>query len=190
MSDEATPPKRPRSRGDLLLNLGLALAVLAAFVAWRRARDPHRLWAQRLTEEHQTQIVRPFTRCFGTARVADIRRITAEVRGGRMPDPFARCHTGPMAELMVAPAGFSDTVRNPPQEVYRLRDRHRSALTRLSSTLRSLEQEVSRCAGNVSDTARRDALVQRLEDMLPELEREERAFEDMILAANEAARLF
>ena len=92
--------------------------------------------------------------------------------------------------LMVAPAGFSDTVRNPPQEVYRLRDRHRSALTRLSSTLRSLEQEVSRCAGNVSDTARRDALVQRLEDMLPELEREERAFEDMILAANEAARLF
>lgn len=188
MSDEASPPKR-RTRGDILLNVGLVLAVLAGFVAWRRARDPHRLWATRVTQEHQTQIVRPFTRCFGSHRVADLRRVTAEVRAGRMPEPFNRCHAGPMAELMVAPASFSEAVRNPPQEVYRLRDRHRGALTRLSSTLRGLEQEVARCAGNVSDPVRRDALVQRLEDLIPELEREERAFEDMVAGAREAARV-
>jgi len=190
MSDEVSPPKkRSRTRGDILLNLGLVLAVLVAFAAWRRARDPHRLWATRLIQEHQTQIVRPFTRCFGGHQVGHIRRVTSEVRAGRMPEPFNRCHAGPMAELMVAPAGFSETVRNPPQEVYRLRDRHRGALTRLSSTLRGLEQEVARCAGNVSDPARRDALVQRLEDLIPELEREERAFEDMVAGAREAARI-
>ncbi|MBL8604312.1 MAG: hypothetical protein JNK72_20475 [Myxococcales bacterium] len=190
MSDSAAPSKPRRSSADLLLNVGLAAAVVLAFVAWRRARDPHRLWAKRLEQEHVTQIEQPITRCFGGARSDDLRRLTRAVQGGQMPDPFNRCHSGPMADLLVAPAGFMQTIQNPPVEVYRLRDRHRASLNRLSASLRSLELEVSRAHGNPDTAEKREALVRRLEDVVPELEQERQAFEDMVAGARAAASPF
>ena len=123
MANPTPSPKPAPSRSTLWINVALVVGAVAIFLAWRRARDPHRLWAKRVDETHQRFIDTALRRCFGTTSAADIRRVADAVRGGTMPRPFSECHRGPMAELLVAPNSFIESIQNPPIEVYRLRER-------------------------------------------------------------------
>lgn len=195
MSDEdtettpAAPAKTPPDRFKLLVTVGLVVAVVVGFLAWRRARDPARMWAQRVAERHALEIERPLTRCFGVSTGAELRRLADAIQSAPLQAPLRDCHRGPMAELLIAPNSFVAVLRDAPLQVYRLRDRERSALQRLTASFRLLERAVS--AGGANPTPeQRQAIARRIEEAAPEVDYERRTVDDMIAAARDAASLF
>ena len=189
MANTTASPKPRASRAPLWINVALVVGAIGIFLAWRRARDPHRLWAKRVEESHQRYIDTALRRCFGTIAAADIRRIADGVRGGSLPRTFAECHRGPMAELLVAPNSFIESIQNPPLEVYRLRERERSALMRLTASARLLEQDVSHAAGHPT-AQQREPMASKIEEVAMSAQHERDAFEDLVHAARDAATLF
>lgn len=185
-------PSKPAS-GDSRFNLYLALAVMVAvplfFVAWRRARNPVRLWAARVEQSHAREIDQALNRCFGTTRPDGIRRIAAEAQRGPLPAPFKDCHRGTIAELLVAPNAFVSSMQDTPLEVYRLRERERVALTRLSASLRILEHAVTSGGANPTE-AQRQEIAHKLEDLAPDVDQERKAFDDMLTIARDQAGWF
>lgn len=181
-----SPDKRSSDRFSLVLNVLLVLGVGAAVVAWRRARNPARMWAQALETRHQHDVEIPLRRCFGGTTGADVRRLADTVHHGPLPQPFRDCHSGPMAELLVAPNAFVDALRNPPLQVYHVRERHRAALMRMGASLRVLEHEVAIAGATPSDT-QREALAHRLEETATDVENERTACQDLVSAAKDSA---
>ena len=186
MANTPDTSKSRASRVNLWINLGLVVGAIAIFVAWRRARDPHRLWAKHVAESHARYFDNALRRCFGGTDAADIRRVADAVRGGNLPRPFSECHRGPMAELLIAPNSFVESIQNPPTEVYALRDRERAALQRVTANARSLEQDVSHAAWHPT-AAQREPLATRLEDLAVSIQHEHDAFGDLVSAARDAA---
>lgn len=189
MANPPDSPKPPARRSTLWINLALVVAAVGIFLAWRRARDPHRLWARRVEESHQRYVDTALRRCFGTISPADIRRVADGVRAGSLSRPFTDCHRGPMAELLVAPNSFIESIQNPPIEVYRLRERERSSLMRVTASARLLEQDVSHAAGHPTPE-QREPLASKLEDLAVSVQQERSAFDDLVRAARDAASLF
>ena len=189
MANTTDSPKPRASRVPLYINIALVVGAIGIFLAWRHARDPRRLWAKRVDETHQRYIDTALRRCFGSTDSAEIRRVADAVRGGTLPRPFNECHRGPMAELLVAPNSFIESIQNPPLEVYRLRERERSSLMRLTASARLLEQDVSHAAGNPS-AERREPLASKLEELAVAVQQERSAFDDLVRAARDAATLF
>lgn len=189
MANTTDSPKPRASRVPLYINIALVVGALGIFLAWRRARDPHRLWAKGLDESHQRYVDTALRRCFGSTSAADIRRVADAVRGGTLQRPFSECHRGPMAELLVAPNSFIQSIQNPPIEVYRLRERERSALMRLTASARMLEQDVSHAAGRPTPE-QREPLATKVEDLAIAAQQEREAFDDLVRAARDAASLF
>lgn len=185
---EDTPKPRP-SRSTLWINLALVVGAIGIFLAWKRARDPHRLWAKNVDETHQRYVDTALRRCFGTTASADIRRIADGVRAGNLARPFSECHRGPMAELLVAPNSFIQSIQNPPIEVYRLRERERSALMRLTAGARALEQDVSHAAGHPT-AEQREPMAAKVEELAIAVQHERAAFDDLVSAARDAATFF
>lgn len=189
MANTTDPPKPRAPRATLWINVALVVAAAGIFLAWRRARDPHRLWAKRVDETHQRYIDSSLRRCFGSTDAADIRRVADAVRSGSVPRPFSECHRGPMAELLVAPNSFIESIQNPPIEVYRLRERERSSLMRLTASARMLEQDVSHAAGRPT-AEQREPLAAKIEDLAVAVQHERAAFDDLVRTARDAASLF
>lgn len=189
MANSNDTPKPRASRAPLWINVALVVGAIGIFLAWRRARDPHRLWAKRVDETHQRFVDTALRRCFGTIAAADIRRVADAVRGGSVPRPFAECHRGPMAELLVAPNSFIESIQNPPIEVYRLRERERSSLMRLTASARVLEQDVSHAAGHPT-AEQREPLASKIEDLAVSVQNERNSFDDLVRAARDAASFF
>ncbi len=189
MATSNDPPKPKASRVTLWINLALVLGAVATFFAWRHARDPHQLWAKRVEENHARYIDTALRRCFGATSAADLRRVADRVRSGSVPTPFAQCHRGPMAELLVAPNSFVESIQNPPVEVYRLRERERSALLRVMATARALEQDVTRAAGQPTPE-QREPLATKIEDLAVAVQHERESHSDLVRAARDAASFF
>lgn len=187
-TEESQSPPR-KDRFTLYLVLALVIGGVGFFVAWRRTRDPARMWAARIERDHASMIERGFDRCTGVHTGAELRRLAARVRAGEYPAPLRECHTGPMAELLIAPNSFVSALMDPPTGVDRLRDRERHALLTLSASLRLLEHEVSRARGT-PDTATRGAIADRLDELAPDVDREKRAIEDLVTGARDQASLF
>lgn len=189
MANTTDSPKPRASRASLWINVALVVGAIGIFLAWRRARDPRRLWAKRVDETHQRYIDTALRRCFGSTASADIRRVADAVRGGTLPRPFSECHRGPMAELLVAPNSFIESIQNPPLEVYRLRERERSSLMRLTASARLLEQDVSHAAGHPA-ADRREPMASKIEDLAVSVQHEREAFDDLVRAARDAVTIF
>lgn len=189
MATTDDPPKPKPSRVTLWINVALLLGAVVTFFAWRHARDPHQLWAKRVDENHRRYIDTALRRCFGSTTAADIRRVADGVRAGSLSRPFTDCHRGPMAELLVAPNSFIESIQNPPVEVYRLRERERSALMRITATARLLEQDVSRAAGQPA-AEQREPLAAKLEDLAIAIQHEHEAHTDLVAAARDATPFF
>lgn len=200
MSDETTPrdesssreekpaPRRP-DRFNLYFYSALFVAALATFVAWRRARNPLRMWAANAETAHAREVDTALTRCFGTTTGTGVRALARQVREGRAGAPFTRCHHGPIAELLVAPNAFVSAIQNTPLEIYRVRERERVALQRLMSSFRLLEPAVS--AGGANPTAaQREVIASKLEELAPDLDHERQAFEDLVSVARDQAGMF
>lgn len=188
MSSEESPRK-----GLDRFTVGLVIALVAAaagtLVAWRRARNPLRMWAKQAQTNHAQEIDRALERCFGTTTAAGVRQLAATVARGPMPSPFKDCHRGPMAELLVAPNAFVSTLQSTPLELYRVRETERVALLRVSASARLLERAVT--AGGASPTdAQRQEMAQKLEDLAPDLEQEHTVFQDLLGVAEEQAGWF
>lgn len=186
MSTPSDTPKPRASRASLWINLGLVVAAVGIFLAWRHARDPRRLWAKRVEETHARYIDTSLRRCFGGVNASDLRRVADGVRGGSVSSPFTECHRGPMAELLVAPNSFIESIQNPPIEVYRLRERERSALMRVTATARRLEQDVAHAAGHPT-AEQREPLASKIEDLAIAVQQEREAHDDLVRAARDAA---
>lgn len=183
------PARQPPDRFKILVGVGLFVAIVAGFVAWRRARDPSRVWAHRVTERHAQDIERPLRRCFGVTTGAELRRLADGLQSGPLPSPLNQCFRGPMAELLIAPNSFVEVLRDAPLQVYRLRDHERSALQRLTASFRLLERAVS--AGGANPTPeQRQAIARRIEEAAPEVDAERRTADDMITAARDSAGWF
>jgi hypothetical protein len=189
MANTSDTPKLRASRVSLWINVALVVGAIGIFLAWRRARDPHRLWAKRVDESHQRYLDTALRRCFGSTSPAEIRRVADGVRAGNIARPFSECHRGPMAELLVAPNSFIQSIQNPPIEVYRLRERERSALMRVTASARLLEQDVSHAAGSPS-AEQREPLASKLEDLAVSVQHERDAFDDLVRAARDAVSIF
>ncbi len=189
MSTSDETPRRAPDRFNLYLYGGLLIAALAAFVAWRRARDPHRLWAKKVEAAHAQEIDRPLRRCFGVVTGPELRRLADSIHRGPFPSPLKECHGGPMTELVVAPNSFLPNTQDPPTEVYRLRERHRQASLRMVAAARTLEHELSGARGAPSDP-QRESIASKLEDYAHEVEQERQAVADMVAAARDAASPF
>ena len=185
----ASSAQSSKARVNVVINVFLVVSAIAIALAWRRARDPHRLWAKRIDENHARIIDTALRGCFGGTGSVEIRAVADGVRGGRVAPPFSECHRGPMAELLVAPNSFVQSIQNPPIEVYRLRERERTALMRLMAAARPLEQQVSRAAGHPADD-QREPLAARIEDLAIAAQNEHDAYSDLVRAARDAASLF
>ncbi len=94
-----------------------------------------------------------------------------------------------MAEMLVAPNAFVSSIQNTPLEIYRVRERERVALQRLTGSFRLLEPAVA-TAGENPTAAQREVLGSKLEELAPDIEQERRAFEDMVTIARDQAGLF
>jgi hypothetical protein len=188
MSTEDTP-RKGLDRFTIGLILALLVAAAGTFVAWRRARNPLRMWAKQAQQSHAREIDRALQRCFGTTSVAGVRQLVTAVQRGPMPAPFKDCHRGPMTELLVAPNAFVSSLQTTPLELYRVRETERVALQRLTASVRLLEHVVT--AGGASPTdAQRQEIARKLEDLLPDLEHERTVFEDLIAVAEQQAGTF
>lgn len=185
-ADEAHEPKPPSKRSTIWLNLALATAAAFAAVAWHRAQDPARRWAQRVEQAHATHMQRPLVRCFGSSDPAAIRRVGDALVRGPMRAPLTDCHRGPAAELLVSPNAFVEFLQNPPSAVTSLRDRERNALYRLIGSYRILEQALSAANGAPTD-AQRERIAQRIESLAAEIAAEQRALQDLLVAARDTA---
>jgi hypothetical protein len=190
MSDtEKSPPKNNAIRNNLVLFVLLALGALAAFVSWKRARNPLRLWAKTVEEHHQLEIDTALQRCFGTSTPQGLRDLAATVRRTALPAPFKDCHRGPMAELLVSPNAFTSSMQGTPLEVYHVRERERVALQRLMASLRLLEHVVSSARDNPTD-AQRTEIASKLEEAVPDIDQERKTFEDLVSTARDQAGIF
>jgi hypothetical protein len=182
-------PRKGLDRFTIGLILALLVAAAGTFVAWRRARNPLRMWAKQAQQNHAREVDRALERCFGTTSAAGVRALVATVQRGPMPTPFKDCHRGPMAELLVAPNAFVSTLQSTPLELYRVRETERVALQRLSASVRLLERAVT--AGGASPTdAQRQEIARKLEDLVPDLQQERTMFEDMVSVAEQQAGVF
>mgnify|MGYP001001609141 CR=1 FL=1 len=190
MSDESTASK-PRGADRFTYTL-LALLLLgagAAFVAWRRARNPLRMWAAQVEQGHARELEQPLARCLGTLTGEGVRRLAAQVQRGDAPAPFKDCHRGHITELLIAPNAFVSSMQHTPLEVYNVRERERVALQRLSTSIRQLEHAVT--GGGASPTAaQRQEIARKLEDLAPDVEQERNTFADLIAAARDQAGAF
>lgn len=188
MATEETP-RKGLDRFTAGLIVVLVLAGAGALVAWRRARNPLRMWAKQAQTNHAGEVDRALQRCFGTTTAAGVRQLAAAVARGPMPAPFKDCHRGPMAELLVAPNAFISTLQSTPLELYRVRETERVALQRLSASVRLLERAVT--GGGASPTdAQRQEIAHKLEDLVPDLEQERTVFQDMVSVAEQQAGTF
>ncbi len=187
--DAARAPARGSDRFNLYFYVFLALAAAATFVAWRRARDPLRMWARRAEETRAREIDTTMQRCLGTTTGAGVRRLAETVRRTGLPAPFKDCHRGPMAEMLVSPNAFVSSIQNTPLELYRVRERERVALQHLTASFRLLEPAVASSGENPSQ-AQREVIASKLEEMVPDVDHERRAFDDMISVARDQAGMF
>jgi hypothetical protein len=167
----------------------MALATGVTLLAWRRARNPLRMWAKQAQANHAREIDRALERCFGTTTPAGVRQLAATVMRGPMPAPFKDCHRGPMAELLIAPNAYISTLQSTPLELYRVRETQRVALQRLGASIRLLERVVT-AAGASPTEAQRQEIARKLEDLVPDLEQERAVFQDMIAVAEQQAGWF
>lgn len=188
-ADAQPAPKKGLDRFTLIFYVGLALAAVVTFVAWRRARNPLRMWAAQAEVSHAREIDTTMQRCLGTTSAAGVRQLAAAVRRGPVPSPFKDCHNGAMAEMLVAPNAFVSSIQNTPLELYRVRERERVALQRLTGSFRLLEPAVAR-AGENPTAAQREVLGSKLEELAPDVEQERRAFEDLVTIARDQAGMF
>lgn len=188
-AEAATASRKRPDRFTLYFSIALVLAAAVTFVAWRRARNPLRMWAARAEQAHAREIETTMQRCLGTTTAEGVRRLAASVRGGTLPAPFNECHRGAMAEMLVAPNAYVSTIQNTPLEIYRVRERERVALQRLMGSFRLLEHAVA-SAGSNPTAAQREVLGSKLEELAPDVEQERRAFEDMLTVARDQAGIF
>lgn len=191
-TESSTTPKRGKpDRFGLWVTVGFAVFFVVALLAWRRARAPSRMWAQRVTERHARDLDRPLARCFGenVKTGAELRRLADQIENGPLPQPLSACHTGPISELLIAPNSFVEVLRDAPVQVYALRDRERSALHRLNASYRLLERAVTVGGANPTVEQRR-AIARRIEDAAPGVDYERQTVEDLIAAARDAAGWF
>lgn len=188
MSNDETP-RKGLDRFTIGLILALLVAAAGTLVAWRRARNPLRMWAKQAQASHAREIDRALERCFGTTSPAGVRQLAGAVQRGPLPAPFKDCHRGPMAELLVAPNAFVSSLQTTPLELYRVRETERVALQRLSASVRLLERAVTAAGASPTD-AQRQEVARKLEDLVPDLERERTVFQDLIAVAEQQAGAF
>jgi acetyl-CoA carboxylase alpha subunit len=184
--DDARPPGTAHNNW---LYLGILVALVAAGLGWRNSQHPARHWASRLEHAHTVNVADGLKRCFGEATPARLRRAARDLRAGRSPAPFNRCHEGTSTNLVISPNAVHEALRDPPVEVFAIRDRYRTHLQRLQSALRVLEPVVNTARGAAPE-AQREELASKVEDVAQELEAELRALEDLTAAARDAASLF
>ncbi len=182
-------PRRGRDRFALYFYVALGVAAVAAGIAWHRARNPLRMWAKNAEVAHARELDAPMQRCLGTTSADGVRRLAGEVRRAGLPSPFRDCYRGAMAEMLVAPNAFVTHIQNTPIEIYRVRERERVALQRLTGSFRLLERAVAEAGANPTQ-AQREVLGSKLEELAPDVEQERRAFEDMITIARDQAGMF
>lgn len=179
-------PEAPSRRPMALIFILVTGALIGAFVFWRHHYNPTKKWADRVEHNHADQINRALTRCFGGSDEATIRRVIAQTRTGTLPTPFRDCRSGPAAELIVAPNGFMENLRDAPEQVTGLSARARGDLLRLSTSARQLELALS--AGGASpNEAQRDAIVHSLDDVAHDVGAEQQSIHDLVSAAHDAA---
>lgn len=188
-TDAAPATRKASDRFMIYFYVLLAVAAAATFVAWRRARNPLRMWAARAEQSHAREIETTMQRCLGTTTAEGIRRLAATVRRSELPAPFKDCHHGAIAEMLVAPNAYVSSIQNTPLEIYRVRERERVALQRLMGSFRLLEPAVSAAGANPS-AAQRETIASKLEELAPDVEQERRAYEDMLTVARDQAGIF
>ncbi len=190
MTDPApTSPRLSNAGFFLRLAVLLVLALGGAFVAWRRSIHPLRVWTKNAQQARGRELVRPFERCFGTATGDGLRRIAQQVQQGTMPAPFKDCHRGAIVELLVAPNALISSMQQTPLELYRLRERERVALQRLTASVRLLERALAR-AGATPTAEQRAEIARKVEDLVPDVNSERQAFDDLVASADEQAGWF
>jgi hypothetical protein len=183
---ESAPPNPTVARVRWIV-LGVALAGAIVAVLFHRRADPARAWAREVETRHVALIETPLARCFGAADGAAIRRAIPDVRRGSYPAGLRHCAGPALTELVQQPITFSHSLENSPPGVDDARQRERSTLSQLSSSLGRLQLVAGDIAvgGAIPETSR-DGIAGALEDIAVYTDQEKSTFSDLLQAAQDA----
>jgi hypothetical protein len=187
--DEKLSPPPRRKRGRIAAGVILVLAMGGgAFVNWHRRKDPLRVWARGIEQQHARYVDDNLKRCFDGTDSNAVRRVEAELRAGRVPASFRRCRGATLSEFAVSPMVFANALRDPPQAVESTAQREQRKLEDLRVSLNALQRAISSLGDDlVSTPANRERISHALEELAVDVDEERTSFGDMIAAAESAA---